>query len=67
MRHAVVYWCVVCIDGDVQVTLITSKTKVAPIKNLTISQLELCGALLLAQQLDHIRSAFDFCSDQIDS
>ena len=31
-------------NGDVQVTLVTSKTKVAPIKRLTIPCLELCGA-----------------------
>ena len=30
---AVVYLRMACIDGDVQVALITSKTKVAPIKN----------------------------------
>ena len=35
----------------------TSKTKVAPIKRLTIPRLELCGAHLLARLLFHVREA----------
>ena len=35
--------------------LVMSKTKVAPIKRLTIPRLELCGADLLAQLLCHVK------------
>ena len=42
-----------------EVTLVTSKTKVAPIKRLSIPRLELCGACLLAQLLYHVKSVFD--------
>ena len=45
--------------GNVQVSLVTSKTKVAPIKCLTIPCLELCGAYLLAQLLHHVKKVFD--------
>jgi len=38
---------------NVQVCLVTSKTKVAPIKRLTIPRLEICGAHLLAH-LHHV-------------
>ena len=44
-------------EGNVQVALVTSKTKVALIKHLTIPRLELCGTQLLAQLLFHVREA----------
>ena len=62
---AVVYLRMVCTHGDVQVSLITSKTKVAPIKKLTIPRLELCGAVLLAQLLDNVRKVFDLPTTQL--
>ena len=53
---AVVYIRVECDDGSVQVSLVSSKTKVAPIKRTTIPRLELCGARLLAQLVNHTSS-----------
>ena len=53
-HSAVVYLRVECTDGSIQVALISSKTKVAPIKILTIPHLELCGAELLARLLHHV-------------
>ena len=53
------------LDGRTQVSLVTSKTKVAPIKRLTIPCLELCGAYLLAQLLHHVRQVFDLSLTQI--
>ena len=40
--------------GNVQVSLVTSKTKAAPIKRLTIPRLELCRARLLAHLLHYV-------------
>lgn len=51
---AVVYARTIDNNGEVNVTIIASKTKVAPLKQLTIPKLELCAAELLAQLLRDI-------------
>lgn len=56
---AVVYLRTTNSLGNTQVTLVTSKTKVAPIKWLTIPRLELCGAHLLAQLLHRVSQVLD--------
>ena len=49
-------------DGDVQgrhhVSLVYSKSRVAPVKPLTLPCLELCAALLLARMYTTINQAF---------
>ena len=62
---AVIYLCMMDLDGGIQVSLVTSKTKVAPIKRLTIPHLELCGAYLLAQLLHRVQQVFNLSLDQI--
>ena len=62
---AVVYLRMVDTTGNVQVTLITSKTKVAPIKRMTIPRLELCGAYLLARLLFHVKKVFNIPLNQV--
>lgn len=44
-------------DGTKSSRLLTSKSRVCPIKILTISRLELCGALLLARMMDRVRNS----------
>jgi hypothetical protein len=55
---AVVYLRFTDSAGHIQVSLVASKTKVAPLKCLSIPRLELCGALLLSQLLHHTSQVF---------
>lgn len=56
---AAVYLRMTDSDGSVQVALVLSKTKVAPIKRLTILRLKLCGAHLLSDIFYHVKQVFD--------
>ena len=51
---AVIYVRSIASDGQIHVGLLTSKTRVAPTKVVTLPKLELCGAELLAKLLSHV-------------
>ena len=61
----VVYLRMVDTSNVVYVSLVMTKTTVAPIKRLTIPRLELCGANLLANLLDHIKRVLGIPSDHV--
>lgn len=54
---AVVYSRVENPDGSFMVSIVAARTKVAPIKPVTLPRLELCGAVLLAKLLHHVAKA----------
>ena len=54
----VVYLRMVDSKGTVHTSLVVSKTKVCPIKRLSIPRLELCGAQVLARLLHHVKGIF---------
>ena len=62
---AVVYFRMTDRDGAVYTSLVASKTKVAPIKRLTIPRLELCGAHLLTKLLEHVRATLKIPIEQV--
>ena len=45
--------------------LVMSKTKVAPIKRLTVPRLELCKGHLLANLLHHVQKVFKVPSNKV--
>lgn len=52
---AVIYARIVNQDGSIQITNLASKTRVAPIKLLTLVRLELCGFVLLANLMEVVK------------
>ncbi|XP_059221542.1 uncharacterized protein LOC131996109 [Stomoxys calcitrans] len=54
VAYAAVLYTRVEIEGNVFTRLLVAKSKVAPIKKMSVPRLELCGALLLAELADSV-------------
>lgn len=62
---AVIYMRIINKEGLVCVNLVTSKTKVSPIKQVTIPRLELCGASLLCGLLQRVAKTLNISKNNI--
>ncbi|XP_018397750.1 PREDICTED: uncharacterized protein LOC108775769, partial [Cyphomyrmex costatus] len=62
---AVVYFRVTDPTGHTSVHFVSSKTKVAPLKRLTVPRLELSGAVLLTKLVSHILSILDLADSPV--
>ncbi|XP_060800865.1 uncharacterized protein LOC132901873 [Amyelois transitella] len=62
---AAVYLRIVCNDGKVKTKLIAARTKVAPLKTISLPRLELCGALLLSRLMKQIGQAMRIPKSQM--
>ncbi|XP_022835494.1 uncharacterized protein LOC111362949 [Spodoptera litura] len=60
---AVVYLRVIDDLGRIHTSLITSKTKVAPIKQMSIPRLELCGAVLVCKLISKVGDVMGISKD----
>jgi len=61
----VVYLRITDAFDNVYTALVTSKTRVAPIKRITIPRLELCGAYLLADLIHHVKEVLHIPSSAV--
>lgn len=61
----VVYCRVLHSDGTVTSSIIAARTRVAPLKTISLPRLELCGALLLSRLLKQIQRAMRIPTSQI--
>ena len=60
-----VYIRAIQLSGKPSVTLVTAKSKVAPLKKLSMPQLELCGVYLLFKLMHEVRKALNITLDLV--
>ena len=60
----VIYFRGINDKGHVHMSLVMAKTKVAPIKRLTIPCLELCGAVVVAKLVGHVADILNILTEQ---
>ena len=62
---AVIYARVQLPFGQVQVSLVAAKTRVAPTKQISLPRLELCGAVLLSQLMESVQDSLKIKFEEV--
>lgn len=62
---AVIFMRILKSDGSIHINQITAKTRVAPIKTISIPRLELCAAVLLAKLLKYVSENLNIPKENI--
>lgn len=62
---AVIYCRVVTSNDEIKTSIVASRTRVAPIRPVSIPRLELLGALLLAQLLSFVRESMRISNEKV--
>lgn len=62
---SVVYCRILNFDGTIITKLLAARTRVAPVKSVSVPRLELCGAVLLSKLLKHVAQALRISSNNI--
>ncbi|XP_028168875.1 uncharacterized protein LOC114358909 [Ostrinia furnacalis] len=62
---SVIYCRIINFDGTITTKLLAARTRVAPVKPVSLPRLELCGAVLLSKLLRHVAQAMRIPASQI--
>lgn len=62
---SVVYCRIINFDGTITTKLLAARTRVAPVKSVSLPRLELCGAVLLSKLLKHVAKAMRIPANQV--
>ncbi|CAK1577880.1 unnamed protein product [Parnassius mnemosyne] len=62
---AVIYLRIIDCSNKVKTSLVVAKTRVAPVKQVSIPRLELCGAVLLARLLAETSEVFNISKNEV--
>nr|XP_022906253.1 uncharacterized protein LOC111418055 [Onthophagus taurus] len=65
IAYEAVLYLRVSIQNELRVSILVSKSKVSPLKRVTIPRLELCAAVLLVRLLKRVQSVLKLCEHSI--